>query len=56
MPPTAAHRDAETRFRALLEDAELPAPDSVAYEEDSIVCFWDEPKLAVVVELEPRPG
>ena len=39
-------------MRALLEEADLPAFDRVAYEPDSIVCFWEESKVAVVVELE----
>jgi len=52
MPVSEAHRDAEARFRALLVEAELPEPDSVAYEANSIVCFWEESKVAVIVDLD----
>jgi len=39
-------------MRALLEEADLPPFDRVAYEADSLVFFWEESKVAVVVELE----
>ena len=52
MDPNPRHRAAERRFRQLLEDNGLEAPDRVEYDADELVCFWEEQKLAVVVELE----
>jgi hypothetical protein len=52
MPVTQRHRDAEARFRELLESADLPGPDEVGYEPDSVVFYWHEPKLAVFVDFE----
>jgi len=53
MPLSDRHRDAEARFRSLLEEAELAPPDRVEYDAEELVFFFDEPKLAVIVELEP---
>jgi hypothetical protein len=53
---TTTHREIETRFRALLDDADLPAPDDVGYEPESVVFYWHEPKLAVVVDFDDEPG
>lgn len=53
MPVTPEHRDAESRFRELLAEAELPAPDAVEYEPRSVVFLWHEPKVAVFVDLDP---
>ena len=55
MPDDTRHQEAESRFRQLLEDAGLPVPDRVDYEPERLVFFWDEPKAAVVVDLEPVP-
>ena len=56
MVATEAHRAAESRFRRLLEDAELPPPDRVDYEPAALTFFWDATKTAVVVDLEgPEP-
>jgi hypothetical protein len=52
MRATARHREAEGRFRELLIEAELPAPDDVSYEPESVVFYWDEPKVAVFVDFE----
>jgi hypothetical protein len=49
---TTRHREIETHFRALIADAELPAPDDVSYEPESVVFYWHEQKLAVVVDFE----
>jgi hypothetical protein len=57
MPITPEHRSVETRFRELLASADLPEPDAVEYEPDSVLFRWHEPKLAVYVDLvtgEPR--
>ena len=50
---TDRHRDAEAHFRALLADAELPPPDRVSYESEELVFFFEDRKLAVIVELGP---
>jgi len=52
MRATERHREAEERFRELLGEAELPAPDEVGYEPESVVFYWHEPKLAVFVDFE----
>jgi hypothetical protein len=49
---TRKHRDVESRFRELLADAELPEPDDVGYEPESVVFYWHEPKTAVVVDFD----
>jgi hypothetical protein len=53
MSCTARHQEAEARFRELLESAELPGPDEVGYEPDSVVFYWHEPEVAVFVDFEP---
>jgi hypothetical protein len=50
--PTTRHDEIETRFRALVDEADLPAPDSVSYEPVSVTFYWHEPKLAVVVDFD----
>jgi hypothetical protein len=35
-----------------LEDNGLDAPDRVEYDAEELVFFWEEQKLAVVVELD----
>jgi hypothetical protein len=55
MSATDRHRAAEERFIELLDDAGLPRPDRVDVEPESLVFYWDEPKTAVVVDLEPAP-
>jgi hypothetical protein len=52
MDITPRHRDAETRFLRLVEDAGLDPPDAVTYEVESVTFFWNEPKLAVIVDLD----
>jgi hypothetical protein len=55
MEITARHQEVEARFRRLMADAELPEPDAVEYEPESVVFLWDEHKLAVCVDFEgPR--
>lgn len=56
MPPERPNRDeAERAMRRLLRDHDLPEPDEILDHEDGgIVCLWHEPKVAVVVDLEPR--
>jgi hypothetical protein len=53
MGRTPRHQEVELRFRALLDDAELPHPDRIECEPGSVVFYWDEPRLAVIVDLNP---
>jgi hypothetical protein len=46
------HAAAERALRELLPDAGLPQPDEVEYREESVVFFWHETKLAVIVDLD----
>jgi hypothetical protein len=51
----AARDEAERAMRRLLREHELPEPDAILDHEDGgIVCLWHEPKVAIVVDLEPR--
>jgi hypothetical protein len=52
MDITPRHRDAESRFRQLVADAGLEPPDVVTYEPESVTFFWNEPRVAVVVDLD----
>jgi len=52
MEISARHRDAESRFRALLEEGGIAPPDAVEYDADSLTFYWYEPKLAVIVDLD----
>jgi hypothetical protein len=53
-----AGRDkAERAMRRLLRQHDLPEPDEILDHDDGgIVCLWHEPKVAIVVDLEPRPA
>jgi hypothetical protein len=52
MEITARHREVEGRFRRLVADAELAAPDRVVYEPESVLFFWDADKLCVAVDFD----
>ena len=52
MDTSPRHREAEARFRRLVEDAGLAPPDTVTYEHETVTFFWDEPRVAVVVDLD----
>ena len=52
MDITPRHRDAESRFRRLVADAGLEPPDTVTYERESVTFFWNEPMVAVVIDLD----
>jgi hypothetical protein len=43
---------AERRMLQLLEDAGLPAPDDVQYEQNCVRLLWHDRKVAVVIELD----
>jgi hypothetical protein len=55
MQATARHHEAEARFRALVQESDLPEPDDVDYRPGSVVFFWTGPKVAVAVDLEEHP-
>ena len=52
MDATARHREVEAGFRRLVSDAELAAPDRVAYEPECVLFFWDAEKLCVAVDFD----
>jgi hypothetical protein len=43
--------EAEMRVREILADNGVPAPDEIEYGHTCIRCFWDEPKLVLVVDI-----
>ena len=49
---TSKHREVESRFRDLLAEAQLPAPDDVGDESESVVFYWYEPKVAVAIDFD----
>jgi hypothetical protein len=52
MDITPRHREAETRFRRLIEEGGIEPPDAVEHDADSVTFFWHGPKLAVIVDLD----
>ena len=52
MQPSAKHEEVEQRFRELVGDAGLDAPDRVAYEECAVIFYWDGPRVAVAVDFD----
>jgi hypothetical protein len=46
---------AERNARTMLEDNGLPEPDEVEYGYTCIRLLWNEPKLAVVIEIDKPP-
>jgi uncharacterized protein YfaA (DUF2138 family) len=53
-----AERDeAEREMRRLLREHDLPEPDEILDHDDGgIVCLWHGPKVAIVVDMGPRPA
>jgi hypothetical protein len=49
---TPRHREVESSFRRLVEDADLPEPDEVDYGSDCVVFSWHGPKVAVAVDFD----
>ena len=49
-----SREEAERAMRRLLREHDLPEPDDILDHEDGIVCLWHEPKVAIIVETEPR--
>jgi hypothetical protein len=57
MQPTPRHRQAEADFRRMIARNDLPEPDEVEYTLGSVYFLWNEPKLAVAVDLgDPPPS
>jgi hypothetical protein len=52
MQPTPRHIQAEADFRRLIASNDLPEPDEVEYTRGSVYFLWNEPKLAVAVDLD----
>jgi hypothetical protein len=51
----AARDEAERAMRRLLREHELPEPDEILDHDDGgIVCLWHGPKVAIIVDPEPR--
>jgi hypothetical protein len=46
---------AETRVRELIAQSDLPKPDEVEYGFTCIRLFWHEPKVCLVIDIDPRP-
>jgi hypothetical protein len=46
---------AETRMRELLAENGMPEPDGVEYGHTCIRLFFDEPKVALVIDIDPPP-
>jgi hypothetical protein len=49
---TPRHQEAETRFRALLEEGGIEPPDAVEYGFTCVRFFWTGPKLVAVVDID----
>lgn len=52
MEATPSHQAAEAHFRQFVASNGIDPPDDVEYRDDSLVFFWQGPKVAVVFELE----
>jgi hypothetical protein len=51
----AVRDETERAMRRLLREHELPEPDEILdHEGGGIVCLWHGPKVAIVVDPEPR--
>jgi hypothetical protein len=46
---------AEVKVRELLKDQDVPPPDEIEYGHACIRLLWNEPKVALVVDLEDYP-
>jgi hypothetical protein len=46
---------AEVKVRELLREQDVPPPDEIEYGHQCIRLLWHEPKVALVVDLEPEP-
>ena len=64
LPDSPSPEEVEAHFRNLLESADMIQPDEVRHDlaAGELVFLWEEPKVAIVIELGPdgpvdvRPG
>jgi hypothetical protein len=49
---TAKHREVEARIRRLVADAELPEPDDVDHQRESVVFVWHGPRVTLAVDFD----
>ena len=56
MPSSSRHQEVEDRFRDLLSEAGLPAPDEAAQLRRAVVFLWYDTKAFVLVDLEELPA
>ena len=52
MSTPSPHGEAAHRMRELCADNGLPEPDRVEYAPGDVWLFWDDTKVAVVIELD----
>ena len=52
MQPTPRHATVESRFRELIDTADLQPPDRVRYDPEAVVFIWDDQQLAVCVDFD----
>lgn len=55
LPEHSSHIEVELHFRGLLDDEGFAQPDEVRHEvdPDEVVFMWNEPKVAIVIEIGP---
>jgi len=46
---------AERKVRELLDQYDVPAPDAIEYGFTCIRAIWEDPKLVLVVDIDPPP-
>jgi len=46
---------AERKVRELLEHYDVPAPDEIEYGFTCIRVYWNEPKVVLIVDIDPPP-
>jgi hypothetical protein len=55
MTTRTPHEEIEARFRRLLDDAGLPAPDEVGHLRRAVIFLWYDSKAIVLVDLDELP-
>ena len=56
MQPSPDITPPKRRFRQLLQSQDVAEPDRVEYDPDELTFFWEESKVAVIVELDDVPA
>jgi hypothetical protein len=46
---------AERKVRELLDQYDVPAPDAIEYGFTCIRAIWEDPKLVLIVDIDPPP-